>query len=222
MKRSLFTNPLNQTLLIVPVAALMLGASQSQAQTTVAMNFEAWYYDSKTTPQTIGYGAGYQTTGWPVTAPAFGIPVANWYGTASPDLLNANAAVNNTYTFGPGGALSATLVAPGVWQSGIGEQVAGWHPETVAPGNDEVTWNYLTSSGGSSPAVSISGLAAKFPNGYAVQTIAAHGGTVKFNGVGFSDGITGSHADYLTYMEYGTASDGYDSGNGTVGLRAFP
>src|SRR5208337_1199942 len=114
MKRKrLNTSFLKQTVLAVPAAALMLGAAQ--AGTTVGLNFEAWYYDSGTTPQTIGYGKGYQTTGWPVTAMAFGVEAANWYGTASPDLLDANSVtINNTYTFGPGGALSATLTAPGV------------------------------------------------------------------------------------------------------------
>ena len=217
MKRKLFnTTALKQMVLAVPAAALMLGAAQ--AGSTVGMNFMAWYYDSGTTPQTIGFGKGYQTTGWPVTAMAFGVPAANWYGTASPDLLNANfVAIANTYTFGPGGAMSATLTAPGVWQSGIGELVAGFVPETVTPGNDEVTWNYLTSSSTASPSVALAGLAAQFPNGYVVETIAAHSGVVNFNGVQFTDGVTTTHANYATYYEANPASDGYVTG-GTIGL----
>ena len=66
MKRSLFTQHLKQTLLAVPTCALMLGAAQ--AQSTVGLNFQSWYYDSGNTPQTVGYGNGYQTTGVPVTA----------------------------------------------------------------------------------------------------------------------------------------------------------
>jgi hypothetical protein len=221
MKRKLLnTRFLKQTVLAVPAAALMLGAAQ--AGTTVGMNFEAWYYNSGTTPQTVGYGKGYQTTGWPVTAMAFGVPATNWYGTASPDLLDTSTNVDNTYTFGPGGALSATLTAPGVWQTGIGEQRSGWVPETVAPGNDEVTWNYLFSgtTNGASASVSISGLAAQFPNGYAIQTIAAYGGVTDFNGVQFTDTITTNHVDYTTYYEMNPASDGYRTG-GTIGLSGL-
>lgn len=218
MKRSLFTKFQKGALLAVPAAALMLGAAQ--AQTTIGLNFMAWYYDSGTTPQTVGYGKGYQTSGWFVTATAFGVPASNWYGTASPDLLDANfVPIADTYTFGPAGALSATLNAPGVWQTGIGEQVNGWNPETVAPGNDQVTWNYLTSSSSASPSVSITGLAAQFPHGYALQTIAAYPSTVDFNGLQFSDGTTTSHADYSTYYETSPASDGYKFG-GTIGLSA--
>jgi len=221
MKRSLFTKLQKGALLTVPAAALMLGAAQ--AQTTIGMNFAAWYYDSGATPQTIGYGRGYQTTGWLVTATAFGVPAANWYGTVSPDLLNANyVAIDSTYAFGPGGALNAELIAPGIWQTGIGEisPVAGKFlaGTTVSPGNDQVTWNYLESAGGVSPSVIIHGLSAKFPNGYAIQTIAAHDGVVNFNGVGFTDTITTTHADYTTtYYEANPVSDGYRIG-GTIGL----
>ena len=213
MKRSLFSKALKGGVLAVPAAALMLGAAQ--AGTTIGMNFEAYYYDSGTVPQTIGYGAGYQTTGWPVTATAFGIAATNWYGTASPDLLDAHfVAIDNIYTFGPGGALSAHLVAPGMWQTGIGGLLSGFVPgETVLPGNDEVTWNYLNSTSGESASATISGLATTFPHGYALQTIAANGGVASFNGVSFTDSITTNHADYSTYYVANAAGN-----NGTVGL----
>jgi hypothetical protein len=219
MKRSLFTRPIKQTLLAVPAAALMLGAAH--AGTTVGLNFQAWYYDSGATPQTIGYGAGYQTTGFPVTAAAFGVPAANWF---NPDPLPCQAAISGYATFGGvnttfAGGLTANLLAPNAWQSGIGEQVAGWNPETVPPGNDEVTWGYLDSNAGQSPAVTVAGLAAKFPNGYVIQTIAAETGTASFNDVDISDGVTTSTLVYSTYFVTGSASDGYD-GNGTVGLSA--
>ncbi len=226
MKRSLFTKHIKQTLLAVPAAALMLGAAQ--AGTTIGLNFQSWYYDSGNTPQTVGYGAGYQTTGFPVTAKAFGVDTANWFntdpiacsvnkgGVLPIDLYATFGGVNTNFA----GSLSAYMTAPNAWESAIGEQVAGFHPETVAPGNDEVTWSYLDSSASQSPAVSVSGLAAKFPNGYVIQTIAAEADVSSFNDVDISDGVTTNTVAYSTYFVTGSASDGYYSGNGTVGLSA--
>jgi len=210
-------------MLAVPAAALMLGAAQ--AQTTVGLNFQAWYYDSGTSPQTVGYGAGYQTTGFPVTATAFGVAATNWFNTdpLSCGHYGAGIPISTTISIG---SLSATINAANAWQSAIGEQVAGWHPETVPPGNDEVTWGYLDSGYGSggadggAPTVSVSGLAAKFPNGYAIQTIAANPGVATFNNVDITDGTTTDVLGYTTYFVTGTASDGYYSGNGTVGISA--
>ncbi len=89
MKRKLLSKSLfKQTALAVPAAALMLGAAQ--AGTTVGLNFQAWYYDSGTTPQTIGFGQGYQTTGFPVTAKAFGVAPANWVNYRSPELFSSS------------------------------------------------------------------------------------------------------------------------------------
>jgi hypothetical protein len=79
MKRSLFSRPIKQAFLAVPAAALMLGAAQ--AGTTIGLNFQAWYYDSGSSPQTVGFGSGYQTTGFPVTARAFGVGAASWTST---------------------------------------------------------------------------------------------------------------------------------------------
>ena len=206
-------------MLAVPAAALMLGAAQ--AGTTVGLNFQAWYYDSGATPQTIGYGAGYQTTGFPVTAKAFGVDLANWYNA---DPLPSQAPISGLATFGGSGttfagSLSANVTANDAWQSGIGEQVAGWHPETVAPGDNEVTWAYLDdgNAAGGAPAVSVSGLATLFPNGYVVATIAANSGTVTYNNVDITDGTTTNALAYSTYYVSSPASDGYSSG-GTVGL----
>ena len=229
MKRSLFTRPFKQTLLAVPAAALMLGAAQ--AQTTIGLNFQSWYYDSGANPQTVGFGKGYQTTGFPVTASAFGVGAANWWNT---DPLPSQAGIDPSSTlFGStsslaggsntfAGTLVLTVTAPNTWQSGIGEQVSGFNPETVPPGNDEVTWGYLDdgNANGQAPSVTVAGLAAKFPHGYSVQTIAAEAGTAVFDGVDINDGTTDSPVDYSLYTSYvtGTASDGYDSGNGTVGL----
>ena len=211
MKRKLLTPLQKKSLLAVPAAALMLGAAQ--AGTTIGLNFQAWYYDSGVTPQTVGFGSGYQTTGFPVTAKAFGVAPANW---SSTDPLNCQAPTSTNVTFG--GTLTAQITAQNAWQSGIGEQVAGWNPETVAPGNNEVTWGYLDDSG-TPPAVSISGLAAKFPNGYVIQTIAAEANVSGFVAVDFTDGVTTNTATYSTYFLANPVNDGYDTG-GTVGLSA--
>ncbi len=220
MKRSLFTKPLKQTLLAVPACALMLGAAQ--AQTTVGLNFQSWYYDSGSTPQTVGYGGGYGTTGFPVTSAAFGVPVADWFNA---DPMPCHAPISGPATFGGtattfAGGLTANVSAARAWTSGIGEQVAGWHPETVAPGNNEVTWGYLDSTSSQSPTVTVSGLTAKFPHGYVIQTIAARPGASTFNAVDITDGTTTNKLSYSTRFVTGSASDGYDSGNGTAGISA--
>src|SRR5271154_1653921 len=103
-KRNKFGRALKQLFLAVPASALMLGAAQ--AQTTVGLNFQAWYYDSGATPQTVGFGYGYQTTGFPVTATAFGVALENWTST---DPLSAQAPVSTSVSFGVGGSLTAQL-----------------------------------------------------------------------------------------------------------------
>jgi len=213
MKRKLLNKSfLKQTALAVPAAALMLGAAQ--AGTTVGLNFQAWYYDSGATPQTVGYGAGYQTTGFPVTAKAFGVAVGNWFNT---NPLDCQSAISTSIPFG--GTLTADVAAPNAWQSGIGAQVTGWHPETVAPGNDEVTWGYLDDGNatGKRPTVAVSGLAAKFPNGYVIQTIAANGGVKTFNDVDITDGVTTNTVAYSSYFVPDPVDHSYD---GTVGVSA--
>lgn len=202
---------MKQTLLAVPAAALMLGAAQ--AGTTVGLNFQDWYYSDG--------GAGYQTTGMPVTGPAFGVALANWYSTPP---LDCRSATDIIAPFG--GTLDAHVMAPNAWQSGIGMLTADWVPVTVSPGNNEVTWGYISSgygnggADGSAPSVTVSHLAAKFPNGYVVQTIAAHQGNATFNDVDFTDGTTTTTSAYSTYFVKGPVADGYGYGSGTVGLSA--
>jgi hypothetical protein len=225
MKRTTLKT-IKQTFLAVPAAALMLGASQ--AQTTVGLNFQSWYYDSGTTPQTIGYGAGYQTTGFPVTAKAFGIATNNWFNA---DPLPSQAPTAGPATFNGAtvfaGSLTANVTAPDAWQSGIGEQTAGFNaspaiPETVAPGNNEATWSYLDDGNttGDFSTVTISGLAAVFPNGYVIQTIASGSGAITFNNVDFTDDATFTNvAVYSTYQVTGPDPNA-DRTFGTVGLSA--
>lgn len=204
----------------MPAAALMLGAAQ--AGTTVGLHLVSYYYNTSLaqwqvgdTPAPIGAGFGYQTTGFAVTAKAFGVDSARWaapwvfaWWTPTP----VDVSVTN-------GTVTAQFTAPGAMETGIGEQVAGWNPQTVAAGNDEVTWSYLESDSGVSPVVSLTGLAATYPNGFVVQTIAAARSTgPSFNGVSFTDGITTTHADYnIAYYRANPASDGAVTG-GTVAL----
>lgn len=204
MKRRLANRSLlKQTALAVPAAALMLGAAQ--AGTTIGLNFQAWYYADG--------GAGYQTTGFPVTGKAFGVEVADWLNTVSQD---CRSAINDRTNIG---TVSVSWTAPNAWQSGIGELVAGWFPETVVPGDDEVTWGYLDDGNktGSAPSASLSGLAGRFPNGYVVQTIAANSGVRTYDPIDFTDGVTTNTASYATWYVKNAQSDGYVS-DGTVGL----
>ena len=172
MKRKLlYYKSLKQAALAVPAAALMLGAAQ--AGTTVGLNFQAWYYDSGTTPQTVGFGTGYQTTGFPVTARAFGVDVPDW--TNSDPLPCDIAGFTASVAFG--GGLTANVNAANMWQSGWtspGVQ-APWIPgdqvtAMMAPGNYQVTWGMVDNTGWD---IDVSGMAAKFPSGYVVELIGA-------------------------------------------------
>ncbi len=206
-------------MLAVPAAALMLGAAD--AGSTVGLNFQDYYYD--------GPGSGYQTTGMPVTGPAFGVPAADWTSTVPlscgrPD--EVPAAVPIALTGVAFGGLTATINAPNAWQSGIGLTSADFAVvANPAPGNNQVTWGYIGSgygnagADGSAPSVSISGLTAKFPGGYAIQAIASHRGTATFDPVDFTDGITTKTSSYTTYQVAGV-NDPYGYGSGTVGLSA--
>ncbi|MEK7953635.1 beta strand repeat-containing protein [Luteolibacter soli] len=185
MKPTTFRANLTPGVLAIPAAALMLGASE--AGTTVGLNFQSWYYDSGTVPQTIGFGAGYQTTGMPITAKAFGVEVADWTNSAP---LPSQESIDTTIPFG--GTLTAGVVATNTWQSGyIRQGVWGpaggvsWYDDwrdgsevvgLVSPGNYQATWGFLDNTGWS---VTLNGLAAKFPNGYVVDLVG--GGKVTSN-----------------------------------------
>src|SRR5664279_5136032 len=220
MKRKLLNKSfLKQTFLAVPAASLMLGAAQ--AGTTVGLNFQAWYYDSGKTPQTIGFNNGYSdyaTTGFPVTAKAFGVDVANWFNT---DPMGPATSISASCTFGGtatnfAGGLSCYVNSPkGTYFSGAGElnplnpappngtnttDMQGACP----PGDDEVYWAYIAGDDSNPFSVSVTGLAAKFPNGYAIQSMSALGanGGVKFPllpSVDFTDGTTTDTSAYSIY-----------------------
>jgi autotransporter-associated beta strand protein len=176
MKRSLFTQPLKQTLLAVPAAALMLGSAQ--AQTTVGINFQG------------SYGGSY--AGAPVTTTDFGVAAADWF-TDSGDLPGG------FMTAGPGAALSVSWSSANTWCSGLYPDI---QPDNSTPGplpgNGEVLWGYLD-DGDPGYSVTVSGLNSVFPHGYVVQTIGAESGAATFSDSTVSDGVT---TDSLVYSNY--------------------
>lgn len=190
---------LKPALQALPMAALMLGAAD--AGSTVGLNFQSWYYDSKTTPQTIGFGAGYQTTGFPVTAKAFGVAVENWTNTDPLDCSTPTA-----ITGLPVAGLSVDINATNLWESnltgpGVYVYPAGWPSgdlvkAAMTPGNYEVAWSFLDNTGWS---MGLSGLNAKFPNGYVVELIGGNK-TTTTSSVSISAGGTSRGAVTFTVL----------------------
>jgi len=194
----------------------MLGAAQ--AGTTIGLNFQSWYYDSGVTPQTIGFGQGYQTTGFPVTAKAFGVAPANWVNT---DPLDCSSAVATSVTMG---AVTANLNTVNMWESDIGNLVnpadewaqggplpVSW--SSVLPGNDEVTWSFEDNTGWTN---TLTGLNAGFPNGYVIGLIGVSKCTTNSRVV-FTDGVTTWTNGFSTIYTAGNVD--FD---GPVGLMATP
>jgi autotransporter-associated beta strand protein len=213
MKRKIFNSKsLKQMALAVPAAALMLGAAQ--AGTTVGLNFQTWYYNSLNDPQTIGFNNGYSaynTTGFPVTAKAFGVSPANWSNT-DPMLGVNNSPIDQACKFGGvstnfAGSLSCYVNSPrGGFQSGSGCMLASgitypsYAPGVFCPqGEDELLWGIIVGDDANPFSVSVFGLAAKFPSGYVIQSMAAHGGYSTWTSlpsVDFTDGATTYTAAY--------------------------
>ena len=238
MKRSLFQKSFKAGLLTVPAAALMLGAAHAG---TVGLNFQTWYYDSGKIPQTIGFNNGYSdyaTTGFPVTARAFGVDVANWFNTdpIGPRSWDGTSTIiNQACTFGGAGTsfaggLTCNVTSPnGTYMSGAGElnPLNPYPPDNkqgaCPPGNDEVFWGIIVGDDTHPFSVSVTGLAAKFPNGYVIQSMAALGenGGYKFPllpSVDFTDGATTYTADYSIY--YVQNNPGAQWTVSTVGISA--
>jgi autotransporter-associated beta strand protein len=206
MKNKYIQTALRGTL-AVPAAALMLGAAQ--AGTTVGLNFQSWYYDSGASPQTIGFGKGYQTTGFPVTAKAFGVATSDWVNT-------------NPYYCGPQnivgvsvGALTMGFNSANLWQSGynapgqngptpgvswVTDFPANWSDGAVVqslmtPGNYEVTWSFLDNTGWD---MTLSGLNAQFPSGYAVALIGGNK-TTATSSVGITENAGSTSVGTVTF-----------------------
>lgn len=214
MKRKLFPTPIRKSLLAVPAAALMLGASQ--AGTTIGLNFQSWYYDSGTVPQTIGFGQGYQTTGFPVTAKAFGVLPANWINTDPLACAEPFTPVDTSVSLG---AITAHLTTVNMWGSDIGNLVDPdneWeegYVSSVAPGNDEVTWSFQDNTGWTN---TLSGLTTTFPNGYVIGLIGVTKCTSSSRVVVTAGDTTTTNAFDLIYTA------GNEDFNGPVGLMFLP
>ncbi len=178
------------------MAALMLGAAESQAVTSVGVNIQGSAY---------GYNAGAA-----VTQRAFGISPLGWFGTGT---TGGTPGYNYGFTSG-----SMTVIpisgGPGfgfAWTSGEGNHNfnpwSGWSPAdpsnmpgyTGYPGDYEAIYAFL------SPAYSISltGLNAQFPNGCVLQAVTGTDG-----GGPQSVVVTGSGAQTLTQTNLFTRSTG--------------
>ena len=169
MKRSLFFKSLPGSLLAVPAAALMLGAAHGA---TFGFNYQTGW-------SAYNPNYSYSTTGFAVTAKAFGVDAVNWYNDTPVEFNTRPATESINPTNMP--ALLVNWTAGTLYSSGIGNlNPDATTPGYVTPGNDEVTWSYLSSFsaglGDSAWTVDISGLATDFPSGYVVQTISAIGG----------------------------------------------
>jgi hypothetical protein len=186
MKRSLCSRQLKQTLLAVPAAALMLGAAQ--AGNTVGINYTADW---------MPFAYDYLTTGFNVTAKAFGVEAAAWANTTP---LSYGLTVSNTMITG---SLTVISTANNAWSSGIGNTNPDPNgPATVTPGDDQVTWGYLDDAE-QGYSVNVSGLNAEFPNGYVVQTISAPHSPPAPD-VNVTDSAT--YTNVLTYTDLGNGA----------------
>jgi hypothetical protein len=171
MKNKFFSKTCKQTILAVPAAALMLGASHGA---TIGINYTMdWGSYNPNGTYVPGHYA-YMTTGMNVTSTAFGVPAANWNNIQLP----YGYTINNTNIIG---SLTVVSTAQDVWTSGIGNTntaaygAANYLPAIVPPGNDEVTWAYLDDDVQKNSYVmwhvAVSGLKTAYPNGYTLQTI---------------------------------------------------
>ncbi|HEY1789535.1 MAG TPA: hypothetical protein VGJ73_15360 [Verrucomicrobiae bacterium] len=189
MKIKPSSKPLKQTILAVPAAALMLGASHAG---TVGINYTAdfglYAANGNGSNYGTGYGYfvyGYQTTGFNVTGTAFGVPASEWANIPlSSNLFSTNAPTSFTNSVG---AMNIITTGWAVQGTGIGNTnfsyatyYSWFETAGVQPGNDEVTWAYLDDRAqysATSPLpylpwnVQVSGLHAAYPNGYTIQTI---------------------------------------------------
>ncbi|HVU28260.1 MAG TPA: hypothetical protein VHG71_11070 [Verrucomicrobiae bacterium] len=185
MKRKLFSKTCRQTILAIPAAALMLGASSHAGLVGINYTEDFGVYTANGNGSNYGTGYGYfvygyQTTGFNVTATAFGVPAADWSNIQLP----FSSTINSTNAVGP---ITVITTAGAAQCSGIGntnfvysDYYSWFMTAGVQPGNDEVTWAYLDDQAqysDTSPLpytpwnVQLSGLKTAYPNGYTIQTI---------------------------------------------------
>jgi hypothetical protein len=188
MKKHFFDETCKRTILAVPAAALMLGASSHAGMVGInyTENFGAYAANGNGSNQGTGsgyYSYGYMTTGMSVTGTAFGVPPGNWTNIE----LFYGSPVNTTNNVG---AMTVISTAATAQCSGIGNtnfvysSYDSWFETAgVQPGNDEVTWAYLDDNTKIPPPdfdtmtytmwnVTLSGMKAAHPNGYTIQTVA--------------------------------------------------
>ena len=187
---------------------MMLGVSQGQ--TTVGINFSGGAYAAYAST----YGASCYS-GWPVTAPAFGITPANWYTSTNGTSVGIpyNYAANGSMVVEQASSINVSWTSPDIWGTHIGFDVAETNSASyLAPpaGNDQVTWAFLDV--GSAWSVSMSGLNATFPHGCVLQCIAASGDTG--TKVSSSSKVTDGASFTNTFQIYSV-----DGGFGQVGLQ---
>ena len=218
MKRSLYSKFLKGSLLAVPAAAMMLGASHGA---TLGIH---WQVDwSKYNPQ-----YSYSTSGWIVTGNAFGVEPANWFN--APQVPFATSATDSGVPSNLGNALISWSF-DWIYSTGIGNlNPDATTPAVLTPGNDQVTWTVIEGNGNNTNAspwtVEVSGLANYFPSGFMVQTVSARGGgTGKPASMSIGDVSvawnSGASSNILSYTTWRAIGGYYDStALSTVGLSS--
>ncbi|WP_035615702.1 autotransporter-associated beta strand repeat-containing protein [Haloferula sp. BvORR071] len=178
----------------VPVAAMMLGASQSQALTTIGINF--WgSYGSANDPN----------NGRVVSGPAFGVPAANWSTSYTPASNDAATWTYDSYVTSGSFTAGPLAVAYTDGNNFFTGTNPGRSPDLPAGETDVLNgaiYGGATGGAGGSPgfSVTVSHLAATFPNGYVIQPVVAGNDSSSFAPLSVSDdgGSTSQSLDYFT------------------------
>lgn len=178
----------------VPVAAMMLGASQSQAITSIGINFWGSYGS-----------ANDSNNGRVVSDTAFGVPASGWstsYTPASSDPTTwtyDSYVTSGTFTAGP---VTVDYTDGRNWFTGTNPS----RSPDVAPGETDVLNGGIYGGGTAGPGgtagftVTVTHLAAAFPNGYVIQPITTGNNSTSFLPLTVSDdaGATSESLDYTT------------------------
>ncbi len=174
----------------MPAAALMLGAAH--AGTSVGINFSASYYG----------GGTYASTA--VLDTAFGIGALDWFSTPL-DATNSVMTVtpSNGGSFGVAWTANYTSIS---WANGSGMPGYVGYPGDTNVYQGNIAGPYT---------VSLSGLAAQFPHGYAVQALsAANNPAVPQLPITITDGVSTNTALF-------TSRGQFDYGWGIAGIYGY-
>jgi fibronectin-binding autotransporter adhesin len=194
MKRSTSLRHLKQAALALPMAALVVTAAH--AATSMGINFSASYG---------GNGSYPSTASSPVTSEAFGIEASDWFSTAVDSKTNSV-----TMTPSTGGSFNVAWASKG---ANISYADAAYMPGYVGyPGDPTVYYGNL-----SGPyAISLSGLANQFPNGYVIQPFAAaNQPSDGMLDITVTDGVTTNDLSYHSRGQF--MGGGFYSGGGSFG-----